>query len=68
MAMTIQTERIPAILLMALILINTAACGNKGPLYLPDAKPVMKEKLEPVSDDRPNSTGQSGPGDAAAEN
>lgn len=66
--MSIRTERIPMILLMVSIVINTTACGNKGPLYLPDAKPVMNENVEPAGDDRTNSNEQSAPGDAAAEN
>ena len=28
-----------------------AACGNKGPLYLPDAEPVMQSPQAPATGD-----------------
>ncbi len=45
-----RAERFPAILFVLLIVLNTVACGNKGPLYLPDAKPVMRETIEAKTD------------------
>ena len=44
--MTAVAERTGLIFLVLWLLACTAGCGNKGPLYLPDAEPVMEKPAD----------------------
>jgi predicted small lipoprotein YifL len=46
-SMITRARRFPAILFALLIVMLVAACGNKGPLYLPKDNPVMNNTTEP---------------------